>query len=469
MRRDLRDDPRLSQLPKEPIDRLTRPLTRFLRIETASGAVLLLAATAALILSNSPWADSFLAVWETPLGLQIGTLTLVHPARDWINDALMTFFFFVVALELKRELILGELRRPRVAALSIAAALGGMIVPAALYLALQLGQPGQHGWGTVMATDTAFVIGCLALLGRRAPPGLRVFLLSLAVVDDIGAILVVAVGYSDEIGWTALAAAGAGVAAVRVLALLGVRSVPIYILAGALIWLAVDASGIHPTITGVALGLLTPTRGWVSDQRLRAILGRVLAFPPGGNHWSSNTDERRALRSAAKAARETLSPVERLEAALHPWVAFGVMPLFALANAGVILSSGALAEPLVLAIMVGFVLGKPLGVVGFAWLAVRSGLAVRPRELGWATLGGGGMLAGIGFTMALLIADLAFEGALLDAAKLGILAASILSATAGLVLLAWLGRPSVDVASISGRTTINDRSRIQAERKESTA
>jgi NhaA family Na+:H+ antiporter len=468
MRRDLGDDPRLSQLPKEPIDRLTRPLTRFLRIETASGAVLLLAAAAALILSNSPWVDSFLAVWETPLGLQIGTLTLVHPARDWINDALMTFFFFVVALELKRELILGELRHPRVAALSIAAAFGGMLVPAAIYLALQLGQPGQHGWGTVMATDTAFVIGCLALLGRRAPQGLRVFLLSLAVIDDIGAILVVAVGYSDEIGWTALAAAGAGVAAVRALALLGIRSVPIYILAGALIWLAVDASGIHPTVTGVALGLLTPTRGWVSDRRLRAILGRVLAHTPGA-HWTGSVEDGGALRSAARAARETLSPVERLEAALHPWVAFGVMPLFALANAGVVLSSDALAEPLVLAIMVGFVFGKPLGVVGFAWLAVRSGLAERPRGLGWATLGGGGMLAGIGLAMALLIADLAFEGALLDAAKLGILAASILSATAGLALLAWLGRPGRDFASISDRTTADGRFRIASERKESTA
>ncbi|WP_235907805.1 Na+/H+ antiporter NhaA [Siccirubricoccus phaeus] len=463
----MRDDPRLSQLPKEPIDRLTRPLTRFLRIETASGAVLLLAAAAALILSNSPWADSFLAVWEAPLGLQIGTLTLVHPARDWINDGLMTLFFFVVALELKRELVLGELRHPRVAALSIAAALGGMLVPAAIYLALQLGESGQHGWGTVMATDTAFVIGCLAILGRRAPTGLRVFLLSLAVVDDIGAILVVAVGYSDEIGWASLIAAGTGVAAVRALALVGVRSVPIYILAGALIWLAVDASGIHPTVTGVALGLLTPTRGWVSDRRLRAILGRVLAFPPGGDHWSGSTEDRRALRSAARAARETLSPVERLEAALHPWVAFGVMPLFALANAGVVLSSDALAEPLVLAIVVGFVFGKPLGVVSFAWLAVRSGLAARPRDLGWAALAGGGMLAGIGFTMALLIADLAFEGALLDAAKLGILAASIVSATAGLALLAWLGRPGRDFASISDRTNADGRSHIRSERKES--
>ena len=173
------------------------------------------------------------------------------------------------------------------------------------------------------------------------------------------------------------------------------RSVPVYILAGTLIWLAVDASGIHPTVTGVALGLLTPTRGWVSDGRLRAILGRVLAFPPGGDHWSGSVEDSGALRSAARAARETLSPVERLEAALHPWVAFGVMPLFALANAGVRLSPNGFADPLVLAVTIGFVLGKPLGVVGFAWLAVRSGLAERPQELDWATLGGGGLLAGM--------------------------------------------------------------------------
>jgi NhaA family Na+:H+ antiporter len=225
MSRQRRDDPRLSRLPWEPIDRVTRPLARFLRIETAGGAVLLLSITVALALSNSPWAEDFLAVWDAPVGLRLGPLAVVHPARHWINDGLMTLFFFVVALELKRELTLGELRRPRVAALSIAAALGGMLVPAAIYLTLQLGRPGGHGWGVVMATDTALVIGCLALLGRRAPQGLRVFLLSLAVVDDIGAILIVAIGYGTEIGWAALTAGGVGLGAVRGMALLGVRSV----------------------------------------------------------------------------------------------------------------------------------------------------------------------------------------------------------------------------------------------------
>jgi Na+:H+ antiporter, NhaA family len=203
-------DPRLSRLPREPIDRVTRPLARFLRIETASGAILLLAVALALALANSPWAEGFLGLWETPFGVRAGAVEVQRPLRGWINDGLMTLFFFVVALELKRELVLGELSEPRVAALSVAAAAGGMLVPAALYLSLQSGQPGAHGWGTVIATDTAFVVGCLALLGPRAPHGLRVFLLSLAVVDDIGAVLVVAVGYSRALGWPALALGGAG-------------------------------------------------------------------------------------------------------------------------------------------------------------------------------------------------------------------------------------------------------------------
>lgn len=435
---DENNDRRLSRLPREPIDRVTSPLARFLRIETAGGLVLLLATVAALVLSNSPWAAGFNAAWETPIGVQLGTLGLVHPLRDWINDGLMTLFFFVVALELKRELILGELRNPRVAALSVAAALGGMLVPAAIYLILQSGLPGEHGWGTVMATDTAFVIGCLALLGHRAPQALRVFLLSLAVVDDLGAILVVAIGYSSTLNWAALALGMLCVGAVPGLRALGVRSIPIYAALGCLAWLAVDASGIHPTVTGVALGLLTPTGGWVSDRRLRAILQRVLAYP-AGEPQSGDTEGRRALRSAGKATREAVSPVERLEAALHPWVAFGIMPVFALANAGVVLSLGEFQD-LSAAVFAGFVFGKPIGVVVFAWLAVRSGLAVRPAELGWGMLAGGGLLAGIGFTMSLFIADLAFQDKLLQAAKLGILAASVISAAGGLLLLAWLDR-----------------------------
>jgi NhaA family Na+:H+ antiporter len=224
-----------TQLPKELVDRLTRPFAWFLRIEAAGGAVLLLFTAAALVLSNSPWARLFEHAWETPIGLQLGSFEFVRSLRGWINDGLMTLFFFLVALELKRELVLGELSNPRMAALSIAAALGGMLVPAALYLMLQWDQPGQHGWGTVMATDTAFVIGCLTLLGSRIPQNLRVFMLSLAIVDDLGAILVVAIGYSSHIAWSALALGALGVAIVRAMTLVGVRSIPIYFLAGGFI------------------------------------------------------------------------------------------------------------------------------------------------------------------------------------------------------------------------------------------
>jgi len=427
----------IARLPKELVDRLTKPFGRFLRIEAAGAAVLLLFTVAALVLSNSPWADFFEHAWETSVGLQLGSLEFVRSLREWINDGLMTLFFFLVALELKRELVLGELNNPRMAALSIAAALGGMLVPAALYLALQWGQPGEMGWGTVMATDTAFVIGCLALLGSRIPQSLRVFMLSLAIADDIGAIVVVAIGYSSHIAWAALALAALGVAIVRAMAVLGFRGFPLYFLVGAFIWLAVDASGIHATITGVILGMMTPARRWVSDERLYAILGQVVAHPSGADR-SGATKDRQTLQVAEIAARETLSPVERLEIALHPWVGFVIMPLFAFANAGLPLSIGDLGSSVTVAVFVGFALGKPIGVLTFSWLAVVSQIAIRPPDLSWRLLARGGLLAGIGFTMSLFIANLAFSRSLIDSAKLGIFLASIFSAVAGLALLMWL-------------------------------
>ena len=426
----------LSQLPREFVNRLTKLFVRFLRVEAAGSAILLLFTVAALVLSNSPWMHLFLNAWETPLGFQLGSLEFARSLREWINDGLMTLFFFLVALELKRELVLGELNNPRMAALSIASALGGMLVPAALYLVLQWGHPGEAGWGTVMATDTAFVIGCLALLKSRIPHSLRVFMLSSAIVDDIGAILVVAIGYSSHITWRALVLSLLGVALVRVMALVGVRSVPLYFLVGGFSWLAMDASGMHATLTGVILGLLTPARRWVSDERLYAILGQVVAHP-AGDLGSGDTKDRQTLQVAEIAARETLSPVERLEIALHPWVSFVIMPLFAFANAGLPLSLSDLGNSVTVAVFVGFALGKPLGVVTFTWLAVRSGIATRPPGLRWRLLAGGGLLAGIGFTMALFIANLAFSSSLLGGAKLGIFLASVFSAGGGLTLLLW--------------------------------
>jgi NhaA family Na+:H+ antiporter len=436
MSKDQQGNSEFTRLPRKLLDHLTKPFARFLAIEAASGAVLLFFAVTALVLSNSPWANSFLNAWEAQIGFQFGTWEFARSLRGWINDGLMTLFFFLVSLELKRELVLGELRSPRMAALSISAALGGMLVPAVLFLMMQAGEPGQHGWGTVMATDTAFVIGCLALLGSRIPQSLRVFMLSLAIVDDIGAILIVAIGYSSHFAWYALALAALGVVVVRAMAALGFRGFPIYFLVGTLIWVAVDASGVHATVTGVILGLMTPARRWVSDDRLYSILRQVIAHPVS-DEGSANTKDRETLRAAEIAARETLSPIERLEITLHPWVGFAIMPLFAFANAGVPLSMDNLGDPVTIAVLVGFAIGKPVGVLSFSWLAVRSGVAIRPPELSWGSLAGGGLLAGIGFTMALFIANLAFSESLIDSAKLGIFLASIVCAVAGLALLTW--------------------------------
>jgi NhaA family Na+:H+ antiporter len=429
-------DRELIRLPAEALDRLRRPLARFLGIEAATGAVLMAATALALLLSNSPWAHHYQEAWETQIGIEVGSWEYLRSAREWINDGLMTLFFFLVSLELKREIVLGELRHPRTAALSIAAAVGGMVVPAMLYLALQSGLPGQHGWGTVMATDTAFVIGCLALLGRRIPQSLRVFMLSLAIVDDIGAILVVAIGYSGDISWYALALAVLGIVAIRAMGAVGFRSFPPYVLLGTLVWISVDASGLHATVTGVVLGLMTPARRWVSDDRMYAILRQAIAHP-SSDQGSGHTRDRETLQAAEIAAREALAPVERLELALHPWVGFLVMPLFALANAGVPLSVGNLLGPVTLAILLGFTVGKPLGILSFTWLAVRAGIALRPPMLTWGAIAGGSLLAGIGFTMALFIASIAFGESVLGNAKLSILLSSVISALAGLAVLTW--------------------------------
>jgi Na+:H+ antiporter, NhaA family len=432
---------RLGQLPTEPVDRFTKPFMRFLRIEATAGGVLLLCTIVALGLANSPWSASFLSFWDMPAGVRLDGIELSRSLKQWINDGLMTLFFFVVALELKREIVLGELRNPRMAALSLAAALGGMLVPAALYLLLAAGGAGAHGWGTVMATDTAFVIGGLAVLGSRVPQSLRLFLLSLAIFDDIGAILVIAIGYGGTLNWAALGLAGLGLVIVAGIARLGIRSVAIYFAIGGAIWLALDMSGLHPTLAGLVLGLMTPARSWVSQNRLRAILDRVAASPPDA-HRNGRKPSRKDLRRASVAAREAVSRVEQLEQVLHPWVAFMVMPLFALANAGLAVTPANFDGGVAMAVFVGLVFGKPIGVLLFSALAVTLRLATRPIELTWSMLAAGALLTGIGFTMALFIAQLAFGPGLLNSAKLAILGASLVSATCGLLALAWLTSPS---------------------------
>jgi Na+:H+ antiporter, NhaA family len=424
-------------LPAEPIDRVVEPIARFLHVASASGAVLLLATVAALVLANSPLSEDFLAWWKTPVGVSVGPFEMRHSLKHWINDGLMVIFFFVVGLEVKRELILGELRDFRVAALPIAAALGGMAAPAVLYLTFQWGEAGQRGWGIPMANDIAFVVGCLAILGSRVPNSLRIMLLSLAIADDVGAILVIAIGYATELNLFALVWGVLGIGLLMLLQRIGVRSLGIYIPLGVGIWYGFHESGVHATIAGVILGLLTRVRPWVSHRLLTQFVHQLGGFLQGEG-WHDAHERQAVLRSVERAARETISPLERLEAALHPWVSFVIMPLFALANAGVPIDAGAFKESVTMAVVVGLCVGKPVGIVLFSWLAVCTGLAKLPEGISWGILTAGGVLAGIGFTMSLFIAGLALNEQLLVAAKVGILTGSVLCATLGAVLLLWL-------------------------------
>lgn len=420
-------------LPLEPIHRFTAPLERFMHVEAASGIVLLGATVTALILANSPWSEVFLGFWNTEVGFSIGSFEMHHSLKHWINDGLMAIFFFVIGLEVKRELVIGELRDPRRAALPVFGALGGMVVPALIYLSLQWGEPGARGWGIPMATDIAFVVGCMAILGRRVPLGLRVMVLSLAIADDIGAILVIAIGYTESLNMTALFLAFVGIAGIFLLSRLGARSFLVYVLVGTLVWLGFHESGVHATIAGVILGLMTPTRVYIKPGLLESAYDLFR-----GEGWDQATHRALKVVRIQKLARETVSPVEYLEGTLHPWVSFLIMPLFALANAGVPFELSDLGDPVAQAIAAGLVIGKPLGIVLFSFFAVRVGLAVLPEGVTWGILTGGGFLAGIGFTMALFIAGLALQGDVLDAAKVGVLGASAVAATIGMVLLNWL-------------------------------
>mgnify|MGYP002780448629 CR=1 FL=1 len=428
----MRSDP--EGLPEEFADRFTRPLRRFLKIESAAGVLLMVATVLALVISNSPLAHPVSTFWEKPAGFHLGNLEFTRSLRRWVNDALMTLFFFVAALELKRELVSGSLRK---AAFPMAGAFGGMLLPPAIYAAMLRGAPGAQGWGTAISTDTAFVLGGLALLGTRVPVSLRLFILSLAVVDDVGAILIVALIYGGPLSWPALAVAGGVVTLVFVFARIGFRSVPLYILAGGVLWFAVNASGVHPTLAGVLLGLMTSAREWVSGVSLHRILERVVGSHATAAH-SRNDGERKELRMAAIAAKEAISPVERIELRLHPWSAFLIMPIFALANAGVQLSWAKLVHPVSVAVATALVVGKPIGVLAMCWLAERARIATRPADLSWPLIAGASILTGIGFTMSIFIAGLAFDAMTLDAAKAGILSAAVVSGSAGLASLFFL-------------------------------
>ncbi|TWT67364.1 Na+/H+ antiporter NhaA [Allorhodopirellula solitaria] len=423
-------------LPVQPIDRWLRPLARFLHIEATSGILLMFCAAIALIAANSPWSASYLSFWQTNVTLGFGEFVFSHSLHHVINDGLMAIFFFVIGLEVKRELAHGSLSNFKQASLPIAAAIGGMIVPAGLYLSIQYGEPGMRGWGIPMATDIAFVVGCLAVLGSRVPHSLRILLLSLAIVDDIGAILVIAIGYTDSLDGRYLALAACAIAVVHLFSRIGVRRFLPYIAVGAVAWVALHESGIHATLIGVILGLMTPAKSTLVPERF----GDYLLEKQGefqDQRWTTRSHRAEVIKEVQRLSRETVSPLEYLEVTLHPWTAYVIMPVFALANAGVLIEPANLIDSVAVAVMLGLVVGKPLGIVLFSWLVVRAGVAQLPARISWPVLFSGSCLAGIGFTMALFIEGLAFGADGPDTAKTGVLVGSAVSAVAGISLLLW--------------------------------
>jgi NhaA family Na+:H+ antiporter len=463
MAHDSADSPRpLPASPPEawePLLRMARlaarPLDRFLQVEAASGILLLLAAAVALAWANSSWAHLYAGFWHTPLGIRVGSFTFERSLEWVVNDGLMVIFFFVVGLEIRREVHQGELSEWRRAALPAAAALGGMLAPAGLYLTVAAAKETHSGWGVPMATDIAFAVGVLALLGNRVPPALRVLLLALAVIDDLGAILVIAFFYSSGIAVSGLAIAALGFGLVLVMQRLGVRTKSLYLVPGLIAWAGIYAAGIHPTIAGVILGVMTPVRAWFGPTGFVEYAQEDLARLSAADSKALSPHALAgALRRVNVARREAMSPLESLIESLHPWVAFAIMPIFALANAGVTVQAGELdaASWNVLAgVSLGLVLGKPAGVLVACFLVLKAGVATLPTGIGYRHLLVLGMVAGIGFTMALFVAQLAFSNLdLLAASKLGILGASAIAGVGGLLagkLLLGAAAPSAALSA----------------------
>src|SRR4051812_24194690 len=413
---------RLRARSTTPARSLPNVVHRFVETEASSGAVLIIVTLVALVWANSRWRDGYESLWSNTVVVQVGHLRIAEDLRHFVNDGLMTLFFFVVGLEIKRERVRGELADLRVAALPVLAAIGGMLVPAALYLMITAASGTGHGWGIPIATDIAFSLGVLALLHRTLPPSLKLLLLTLAIVDDVGAIIVIAVFYGESIDGRAVAAAVLCLVLAAVFHRFRIDWPPLYVALGVATWYATYRSGIHATIAGVAFALITPARALAPAETVR--------------RWAfdlSDNPDAAQLRQMMVIARESVSPAEHLEGRLHPFTSFVILPCFALANAGVVIRRGMFDEQhaatVAIAIAVGLVLGKFIGIFAGSWIAVRTRIATLPAGVGWSHMAGIAALGGIGFTVSLFITGLAFgDDHLADAAKLAILGASTVSA-----------------------------------------
>jgi NhaA family Na+:H+ antiporter len=407
------------------------PFQRFFQTEALGGVLLVFCGVAALVIANSPWADAYAHLWENRIGIGLVEHPLELTLHQWINDGLMAVFFLLVGLEIKRELLAGELASPRQAALPIAAAIGGMLVPALLYFSFNTTGPPANGWGIPMATDIAFALGALSLIAPNAPTGAKVFLAALAIVDDMGAVMVIALFYSGSLAWTSLELAAFVLILLVALNVAGVRWLTPYLLLGMLLWYFVHESGVHATVAGVVLAFTIPTRTRINavefSHEARSLLDEFDRTETGDLLVLTSKGQQEALFALERASEAVNAPLLRLEHGLHNISAFLVMPLFAFSNAGVTLGGPIDNVNVALGVLAGLVIGKPLGISAASWLAVRLGIARLPEGMGWPLLIGMACLGGIGFTMSLFIAMLAFDNAaLVDAAKLGIIGGSLL-------------------------------------------
>jgi len=412
------------------IKRILSPFEQFVHSESTGGVTLIFASIIAFAWANSPWAPWYLDLREIKFGIGLGGWSLEKPLLLWVNDGLMAFFFYLVGLEIKREVLVGELSEPRDATLAVVAAVGGMAVPASIYAAINWGGDGISGWGVPMATDIAFALGMMALLGDRVPLALKVFLTALAIVDDLGAVLIIALFYTSEISVPSLLVAAGALVLAFLYGRLGGRNLKVLAFIGLVVWFFVLQSGVHATVAGVLVALATPIRRKISPKNLRSELR-------AGLDQGEFEEVEVKVANLERVLGDAQSPLHRLEHLMHPWVAFLILPIFALFNAGVALGGWAgVTGPVTLGVLLGLLLGKPLGVLGFSWLATKTGIASLPDGVGWREMTGAGLLAGIGFTMSLFVGGLAFDGGgMLESAKLGILAASVISAILGLVVL----------------------------------
>jgi NhaA family Na+:H+ antiporter len=434
-----------------PLKFIWRPFQAFARLEAFSGILLLACAMVALSWANSRWGAEYHHFKEFPLGLSLGGIPMIVPLEKLVNDGLMALFFLLVGLEIKREMLAGGLASARKALFPAVAALGGMLVPAAIYLLINQGGPAADGWGIPMATDIAFALGVLQLLGKRVPLSLKVFLVALAILDDIGAILVIALFYTSQLSYPSLFLAGAFLAGLVFLNRTGNRHSLLYLLGGLFLWIALFHSGVHATLAGVALAFCIPTKTRLTDEEFLPEANHILRRFRAAQeriHPGVLNDERVGAIHALESVCEDVEPMtQRVESRLHPWVSYGILPLFALVNAGVELSLPTLhmlGQPLGVGILLGLCLGKPIGIVLFTRLAVWLRLASLPPGTNWIQVAGAGILAGIGFTMSIFIAHLGLDAALLDGAKLAVLCASLASGIVGFLFLWSVGKTRPD-------------------------